>query len=132
MRRVRRGYCLFAITMIAGVTACFSSRGPTDNTDLSGECRFSPGSGVPGTTVVAIKNFAFAPAETRIGVGGTVTWVNCESAGVESHTSTADAGQWSSPSLAPGSVFSHTFTQPGTYTYHCTPHPSMTASVVVE
>ena len=129
-RHARR--LLIAMPLVAGAAACFSSRGPTDNTGLPGECRFSPGSPVPGTTIVAIKNFAFTPAEVTVRAGGTVTWVNCEAAGVESHTSTADAGQWSSPTLAPDDVFSHTFSQPGRYTYHCTPHPSMTAAVVVE
>lgn len=132
-RRYRRSrYSLLAIPLIAGLTACFSSRSPVDNSDLPGECQFSPGGSVPGSTVVAIKNFAFAPAEVRIRVGGTVTWVNCETEGTESHTSTADQGEWSSPLLASGDVFSHTFTQAGQYTYHCTPHPSMTAAVVVE
>jgi plastocyanin len=123
---------LIAIPLIAGAAACFSSRSPTDNTGLPGECSFSPGSPVPGTTVVAIKNFAFTPAEVVVRAGGTVTWVNCETVDVESHTSTADAGQWSSPTLASGDVFAHTFSQPGRFTYHCTPHPFMTAAVVVE
>jgi plastocyanin len=123
---------LVAMPLLAGAAACFSSRGPTDNTGLPGECRFAPGSPVPGTTVVAIKNFAFTPAEVTVRAGGTVTWINCETAGVESHTSTADAGEWSSPTLAPEDVFSHTFPQPGRFTYHCTPHPVMTAAVVVE
>lgn len=132
MPRSRTRFALIAIPLIAGAAACFSSRGPTDNSGLPGECRFAPGSPVPGSTVVAIKNFAFTPAEVVVRAGGTVTWVNCETAGVESHTTTADAGQWSSPTLASGDVFAHTFSQPGRYTYHCTPHPSMTAAVVVE
>jgi plastocyanin len=123
---------LIAIPLIAAFAACFSSRNPVDNSNLPGECRFSPSSTVPGTTVVAIKNQTFAPAEIRIRAGGTVTWVNCEAVGAESHTSTADQGGWSSPSLTAGSVFSHTFGLPGNYTYHCDPHPFMTATVVVE
>jgi plastocyanin len=129
---VRARVLLIAMPLLAGAAACFSSRGPTDNTGLPGECRFAPGSPVPGTTIVAIKNFAFTPAEVTVRAGGTVTWINCETAGVESHTSTADAGEWSSPTLAPDDVFSHTFPQPGRFTYHCTPHPFMTAAVVVE
>jgi len=132
MPRSRAGFMLLATTLVAGAAACFSSRGPTDNTGLPGECRFSTGSPVPGSTVVAIRSFVFTPAEVVIRAGGAVTWVNCDPVGSESHTSTADAGQWSSPTLAPGDVFAHTFTQPGRYTYHCTPHPVMTAAVVVE
>ncbi len=120
------------ISLTVALAACFSQRNPLDNTNLAGDCRFSPSSGVPGTTVVAIRNLTFAPAEIRIRAGGTVTWVNCEAAGAESHTSTADQGAWSSLSLTSGDVFSHTFSQPGRYTYHCVPHPFMTAAVVVE
>lgn len=123
---------LLAMPLIAGTAACFSSRGPTDNTGLPGECRFSLAGGVPGTTVIAVRSFAFTPAEAVIRAGGTVTWVNCDPPGSEFHTSTADAGEWSSPTLVSDDVFSHTFSQPGRYTYHCTPHPSMTAAVVVE
>jgi plastocyanin len=121
-----------AIPLIAAVAACFSEKNPAENTNLGGECRFSPSSAVPGTTVIAIKNLAFAPAEIRIRAGGTVTWVNCEAVGAESHTSTADQGLWSSLSLTSGDVFTHKFDQPGRYTYHCVPHPFMTATVVVE
>lgn len=121
-----------AIPLIAAVAACFSEKNPTDNSNLRGECRFSPSSAVPGTTVIAIKNLAFAPAEIRIRAGGTVTWVNCEAVGAESHTSTADQGLWSSLSLTSGDVFTLKFDQPGRYTYHCVPHPFMTATVVVE
>ena len=132
MHLMRKRIPLIAISLIAGAAACFSSKNPVDNTNLPGDCRFSPTGAVPGTTVVAIKNLAFAPAEVRIRAGGTVTWVNCETVGFESHTSTADGGEWSSPSLTSGEVFSHTFSQAGRYAYHCVPHPSMTAAVVVE
>ena len=131
MSLTRKRLAPIALPLIVALTACFSSKNP-DITGPAGDCRFSSSSGVPGTTVVAIRNQAFAPVEIRIRAGGTVTWVNCEEAGAEAHTSTADQGQWSSVSLASGDVFSHTFPQPGVFSYHCTPHPFMTASVVVE
>jgi plastocyanin len=116
----------------AALAGCFSEKGPLENTNLGGECRFAPSSAVPGTTVIAIRNQAFLPTEVRIRTGGTVTWVNCEAVGAESHTSTADQGAWSSASLSSGDVFSLRFDQPGRFTYHCVPHPFMTAAVVVE
>ena len=36
-----------------------------------------------------------------------------------------------SPTLQKGDSFTYTFTTPGTYTYYCAVHPTMTASVVV-
>lgn len=120
------------IVLVAGAAACFSSRSPVDPGDNTGECRFSPASVVPGTTVIAIKALIFQPAEVRIRTGGTVTWVNCETEGFEAHTTTADQGEWSSPIMIAGDLFSHTFPQPGRFTYHCAPHPFMTGTVVVE
>jgi plastocyanin len=38
---------------------------------------------------------------------------------------------WDSGDLANGASFSHTFTAPGTYAFHCNIHPSMTGSVTV-
>ena len=121
-----------ALPLLGLLAGCFSSRDPVDNNGPPGDCRFSSGGGVPGSTVVAIRNFAFGPGEVTIRAGGSVTWVNCEDAGAEAHTSTADQGEWSSPSLESEDTFSHTFPTPGTFTYHCSPHPFMTATVVVE
>jgi amicyanin len=131
MGRPRR-LALGAMVLAAALAGCFSSRNPLDNNDPEGECRFGPSDQVAGTTVVAIRGFVFDPGEVRVRTGGTVTWLNCEEPGTEAHTSTGDEGEWSSVGLASGDVFAHTFSQPGTYSYHCVPHPFMTGTVVVE
>lgn len=84
----------------------------------------------PGGTTVVIKNFAFTPAVLTVPVGATVTWVNQDSV---YHTATSDipAGLPDSPNINPGESWSFTFTQDGTYEYHCTPHPFMTGKIVV-
>ncbi len=48
------------------------------------------------------------------------------------HTVTADDGSWDSGDVQPGATWRRTFDRPGTYPYHCTPHPFMQAVVVVE
>jgi plastocyanin len=48
------------------------------------------------------------------------------------HTATSDTGVWDSGTLATGQSYSHTFDQPGTYTYHCTIHPFMKGTIVVQ
>ncbi len=117
-----------AVGLAAGaLAACFSERGTTG--PAGGECSFPIGEDVPGSIVVLIRDFAFAPAEIRIRAGGRVTWINCDQV---SHTSTADEGEWSSPLLAPGDAFTRTFTAPGEFPYHCEPHPFMTGRVIVE
>lgn len=114
------------------ILACFSERSAPTGPISGVECRIPLGPDVVGSTLVAIRDFSFQPAEIRIKAGGTVTWVMCEDPGQPAHTSTADQGAWSSPSLNPGDVFSRAFAQAGTFAYHCEPHPFMTATVIVE
>jgi plastocyanin len=82
-----------------------------------------------GGQAVSISNFAFAPATITMKVGTRVTWTNRQ-AGIQ-HTVTADDGSFDSGNLSTGSSFSHVFTKPGTYAYHCAIHPYMTAKVIV-
>lgn len=82
--------------------------------------------------VVFIRNFAFLPDTLRVRPGTRVTWVNCEPATIEPHTSTATADTWDSGSIAPGESFARTFTVAGTNGYFCEPHPFMIGAVVVE
>jgi plastocyanin len=112
--------------------ACFSERGTTIvNPDA--DCA------VPVTVIdsmhyiVAIRDFSFHPDSLTVPRGATVTWVNCEPAGTEPHTTTSDVAVWSSPDLSPGNRFSHTFPAiPGAFPYHCTPHGFMLGKVIVE
>ena len=78
---------------------------------------------------MVIRRFAFGPAEVRVRVGERVTWINCDEDG---HTSTADAGEWQSPLLAPGDAFTQSFDALGEFVYHCEPHPFMVGRVIVE
>ena len=77
---------------------------------------------------VSIVNMSFQPASLTINVGQTVTWTNNDTM---AHTVTSDTGVWNSGTLNPGASFSFTFTTPGTYTYHCAFHGSMTGTIVV-
>lgn len=83
-----------------------------------------------GRTVleVEIRGFAFGGEDLRVPAGTTVRWVNHDPVG---HTVTPDEGSWGSSLVGPGEVFEHTFSDPGEYAYHCTPHPFMKGRVVV-
>jgi plastocyanin len=48
------------------------------------------------------------------------------------HTSTADGGAWNSGTIQPGGQFTFTFQSAGTFTYHCSIHPGMVATVTVQ
>ena len=80
---------------------------------------------------IAVPDFKFAPKSATIDIGDTVTW-NFE--GPTDHTATSDRGQadkFDSGLLNVGQSFSHTFTKPGKFTFHCQPHPFMRGSVTV-
>ena len=80
-------------------------------------------------TQVQIENYTFKPASVTIPVGATVTWKNLDD---DPHTATADDGSFNSKGLAQGDTYSHAFTKPGTYRYHCTVHPFMQATIIVK
>ena len=118
-----------------GLSSCFSERqSATGPGTGAGECRIPISSPAVGTVIVFIKNFAFVPQQVSIKRGTTVTWVNCDDAGTDSHTSTSDTGLWSSPTLASRDTYSRTFNDPtGTvFDYHCIPHPFMVGTVNVQ
>jgi plastocyanin len=124
---------VLAASGVGAATACFSEKeGPTDI--VEGACSIDIGGPVVGqnTTVVAIRDFAFHPAQVTIKRGTKVTWVNCDEPAVADHTSTADGGQWNSPLLDANQTFTRQFDATGSFAYHCTPHPSMQGTVIVQ
>jgi amicyanin len=79
---------------------------------------------------VTIAGMQFQPATIRVKAGEEVTWKNTAAM---PHTVTGrEDGKLSSARLGQGAIFSHTFEQPGTYTYYCALHPSMIGTVIVE
>lgn len=84
---------------------------------------------VSGKTI-QIKDFKYAPGTLTVKAGEKVTVVNMDSAG---HSVTADGGSFDSGMVSsgtPGSFMAPT--TPGTYAFHCIPHPSITGTLVVE
>jgi YVTN family beta-propeller protein len=78
---------------------------------------------------VEIKDFAFVPTEIRVAAGQPVVWTNRDTV---THTVTGAENAWNSGDLSPGSRFSRTFQQPGTYEFACSIHPYMQGRVVVQ
>jgi plastocyanin len=81
------------------------------------------------TARVEIRDNQFAIQRLVIRPGTTVVWVN---QGNLPHTATSDTGVWNSPLLSRGESYSRVFNEPGEFAYHCTPHPFMTAVIVVQ
>ena len=79
---------------------------------------------------VTIAGMQFQPATIRVNAGEEVTWTN--NAAMPHTVTGRDDGKLSSARLNQGSMFSHKFEKPGTYTYYCALHPSMIGTVIVE
>lgn len=78
---------------------------------------------------ITIDNLAYSPQALSVPVGTQVVWSNNDST---PHTVTSPNGTpLNSGTLSPGRNYRYTFTQPGTYTYTCTIHPSMTGTITV-
>jgi len=81
--------------------------------------------------------FGFSPPSITvvIGVNNTVIWTNGTPV---YHTVTSNPGDPASfesnqnPGIAPGDSYQHTFTIPGTYSYHCIIHPYMMGKIIVK
>lgn len=128
IRRIGGG--LVAAGLLAFAAGCTSDRSGTGPSAGSCTANLDPGSF--GSVVVAIQGFSFNPTPVQVPVGGKVTWINCEPEGTPSHTTTSDDGAWGSTLLDPGISYTVTFPSIGTFAYHCEPHPSMTAQVIVQ
>jgi len=103
------------------------------NSDTSSTSIVSPtnpeGTNPPNLLTVTIKNGVYSPNPVAVKVGQSVNWLNSDSI---AHTAT-DPGVFDTGSIAPTSApdVPVPFSAPGTFTYHCTIHPSETASIVV-
>lgn len=98
---------------------------PTARTDAPRPAR-KP---APRTVNARITGLAYVPSRIEIPAGSTVQWKNNDPL---IHTVTATNGSFSSPQFGLDATYRHTFTKPGTYTYYCTLHPNMKATVVVK
>jgi amicyanin len=97
---------------------------------MGGDTPTAPVQATPatGVTQVAVRNFAYQPANLKVSVGATVIWTNDDSA---PHTVTFKNSGNGSALRQQGQAFSYTFTQAGTYDYYCAVHPYMVARVIV-
>jgi plastocyanin len=102
---------LAALGVTTGATGCGSSGG---------------GAKSPATDV-AVADFSFAPSETTVRAGQTVTWTND---GQVDHT-VKGPGFFSARAFGHGARFSHRFTKPGRFAYLCTLHPTQMRGTVV-
>lgn len=106
-------------------------------------CNTGHPSGDPAPTVderaveeaaVDIRTFQFLPTVLEVSVGSAVTWRNHDDI---LHTVTSGKpgerdGRFDSSLEQPGSVYSFSFAEPGTYSYFCARHEFMRGQVIVK
>lgn len=80
------------------------------------------------TALIRIANLAFSVQTVRVRAGTRVRWVNDDQV---QHSVTATGGAFDSGLIGPGRSFERVFERPGEYVYRCTPHPFMSARVIV-
>ncbi len=97
-------------------------------TDTSGEAMETPQDVMTANTV-EIQDYAFNPPNLTVKAGTTVTFVNKDAVG---HSATADDGSFDTGVMIQNESGTVTFDTPGTFGYHCTPHPNMKGTVIVE
>ena len=116
--RVRGG---FEFTIPFTLSRYFGRRGEAAAKNGGGE-------GAANATQAEIRAMKFTTDRIEVTAGTTVRWTNNDQL---QHTVTATDGSWDSGLINPGGSWTHTFTQPGEYSFHCTPHPFMKGVVVV-
>ncbi|MFA5348694.1 MAG: cupredoxin family copper-binding protein [Methanoregula sp.] len=118
--------CAVLLILSCACTGCTSSQTPAA----------TPAATTPypatGSTSILIKNFAFSPDMLTIRSGTTVTWTNQDSAPHQIASDTGSSVSFSSDPLSNGASYQFTFTAPGTYSYHCSIHPTMKGTIVVQ
>jgi plastocyanin len=101
--------------------AC-SSSSPSSSGSSSG----SPSTPPRADAVVLLKYVSFVPARVTVHAGQTVEW-KWDDAPIDHNVVFPGFG---SGTMEKGTYF-HTFDRPGTYSYRCTVHQTMTGVVVV-
>jgi plastocyanin len=101
-----------------------ATQGGGDNPPASAAASCTGSGGSP----VAIAGSAYNPISVTVAKGGTVTWTNSDAT---THTVTFDAGP-DCGRLPQGATVSRTFSDSGTFTYHCMIHSFMKGTVVVQ
>jgi plastocyanin len=94
-----------------------------------------PATGVAGAAAAAprvhtvlIEGMRFEPEGVTVAPGDTVVWVNRD---MVPHTATSASGRFDSNEIAPGKTWSHVIRSTGEFSYVCTYHPLMKATLRV-
>jgi len=80
---------------------------------------------------VNIEDMAFDPIILDVNVGDTVTWTNLDSVPHSIVMALSDGSDFTSATLNKNDKATYTFTEAGSFSYHCGIHPEMIGQVTV-
>jgi plastocyanin len=115
---------------VVALAAC-SSGGAATGAATQGAAAGDPcsKSTATGTVQAGVADFTFNPATVSAKAGDVITWTN---AGPASHTVTLDSvPACDTGIIASGATGSLTFTQGGSYPFHCTIHTQMKGTITI-
>ena len=117
---------LAALTLLAGIASLAGTAACSDdNNGNTPTADISITSGASSKTTTA---FAPNPFTRSLASSGKVTWINNDGT---THDIESDEDLWDSGDMSNGDTFSFTFTAAGTYAYHCSIHPNMVGTIVI-
>ena len=129
MRLTRRAVAGGAIAVMCGGVALWASGAFSGAAGPAAAPQMGASPAAPNPQV-NIAHFAFTPEVLAVPVGTEVVWMNQDGT---PHTVTSDdKTTFASSLLRSGDTFSHRFDEAGTFSYHRSVHPFMTAKVVVQ
>lgn len=115
IRWVAIGAAAAAMTLaLLGLRSELAAAGPTAQTSAA--------------KTVDIDHFAFHPPALTVAVGTKVNFTNSSKV---THTAT-HGGVFNTGRIAPGTTISIRFNSRGSFSYHCSIHPSMHGKIVVQ
>lgn len=83
-------------------------------------------------STIAIRDFAFEPANCQVAPGTTLTFTNYDSAQHNAVTTGGAAASFRTSTLDEGDSATVTLTAAGAYPYECTFHGGMTGTITVQ
>lgn len=124
----RRWTALWAAPLLALTLAAAGCGGDDgDNGPTGGD-----GDGTPDVTIEIVANNganSYSPNPASVTAGQTVAWHNAHN---QTHTATADDGSFNTGNIPPGGTSSPiTMSAEGSFPYHCSLHPEMVGSLLV-
>ena len=118
----------FEFTIPVTLSRYFGRRSPQPSAPGAMPAADAPAPAGRDTVVAEIRDFMFRPTRLVVAAGTTVVWTN---GGQVVHTVTAEDGSFDSGAIDSGSRHTMRFSRPGSYFFHCTPHPFMRGEIVV-